>query len=170
MKKKRTRTKKRGKSSGRYSFEFRLQVVRMYLEEQYPVPLICSGTGVGRSTISAWVKKYRTLGEDGLRPKTSTLKRKSRINTAVKRKIVDVKKTHPEYGSRRISDILKRFFIIKTSPSTVHKTCLKKISQRRNAPSRRETHQNPDSSNVQPLTSCGNRISVPSGWPVRTPI
>jgi len=138
MIKKRTRTKKRGKSPGPYTFEFRLQVVRMYLEEQYPVPLICSETGVGRSTISAWVKKYRSFGEDGLRPKASVSKRKSRINKAVKSKIVDLKKTHPEYGSRRISDILKRFFFIKTSPSTVHKTLSEKnlVEKKRSKPKR----------------------------------
>jgi hypothetical protein len=35
---------------------------------------------------------------------------------------VAVKAAHPEYGPRRISDILKRFFFMRTSPATVHKT------------------------------------------------
>ncbi len=33
-----------------------------------------------------------------------------------------MKAAHPEYGPRRISDILKRFFFMRTSPATVHKT------------------------------------------------
>ena len=36
---------------GPYPFELRLRVVRMYLEEEYPVSMICRETGVGRSTI-----------------------------------------------------------------------------------------------------------------------
>ena len=44
---------KGGQGPSRYSFEFRLRVARMYLEEQYPVPLIFYETGVGKSTISA---------------------------------------------------------------------------------------------------------------------
>ena len=48
-----TRRKKgRGKTKpGPYPFELRLRVVRMYLEEEYPVSMICQETGVGRSTI-----------------------------------------------------------------------------------------------------------------------
>lgn len=122
MVQKRKIKKKRGQSSKRFSFEFRLQVVRMYLEEQYPVSHICSETGVGKSTISTWVRKYRSFGEDGLRPKAPESRRKSPVNKEIETQIVDLKKVHPEYGSRRIADILKRFFFIKTSPSTVHKT------------------------------------------------
>ena len=33
-----------------------------------------------------------------------------------------MKAAHPEYGPRRITDVLKRFFLMRTSPSTVHKT------------------------------------------------
>ena len=33
-----------------------------------------------------------------------------------------MKGEHPEYGPRRISDVLKRFFFMRTSPATVHKT------------------------------------------------
>ena len=39
-----------------------------------------------------------------------------------KKTIVEIKKANPEYGIRRISDVLKRFFPIKTSPKTIGKT------------------------------------------------
>ena len=138
MVQKRKIKKNRGQSPSRYSFEFRLRVVRMYLEEQYPVPLICSETGVGKSTISAWVRKYRSFGEDGLRSRSPVPRKKSSVNKAVTTQIVDLKEAHPEYGSRRISDILKRFFFIKTSPSTVHKTLSDKnlIEKKRPKPKR----------------------------------
>lgn len=37
-------------------------------------------------------------------------------------KTVELKKAHPEHGPRRISDVLKRFFLIKTSTNSVQKT------------------------------------------------
>ena len=136
-----TRRKKgRGKTKpGPYPFELRLRVVRMYLEEEYPVSMICQETGVGRSTISTWVKKYRLHGEEGLKPKQPFPPRQStRINKTVAKKIVDLKKENPSYGSRRISDILKRFFFIKTSPTTVHKTLVEKelVEKKRTKPKR----------------------------------
>ena len=40
----------------------------------------------------------------------------------VQQRIVEVKARHPEYGPRRITDFLKRFFLMRTSPATAHKT------------------------------------------------
>ena len=48
MAKRRHKTGRGQNQSGPYSFELRLRVVRMYLEEEYPVPLICKEAGVGR--------------------------------------------------------------------------------------------------------------------------
>ena len=139
-----TRRKKgRGKRKpGPYPFELRLRVVRMYLEEEYPVSMICQEAGVGRSTISTWVKKYRLQGEEGLKSSLPFPPRQSsRINKAVEKKIVDLKKQNPAYGPRRIADTLKRFFFIKTSPTTVQKTLVekelvekKRVKPRRNPP------------------------------------
>jgi transposase InsO family protein len=39
----------------------------------------------------------------------------------VKGRILVMKKKNPEYGPRRIADVLKRFFLVPTSPSGVHK-------------------------------------------------
>lgn len=133
--------RKRGRNKNRpgpYAFELRLRVVRMYLEEEYPIAMICQETGVGRSTISTWVRKYRLQGEEGLRSKQPYPRKSKRINKAVAEKIVDLKKENPGYGSRRIADILKRFFFIKASPTTVHKTLAAKelIEKKRTKPQR----------------------------------
>jgi transposase InsO family protein len=119
---KKRKRKRSTNQPGPYSFEFRLKVVRMYLEEAYPIPLICEETGVGRSTISNWVRKYRQEGEDGLRAKPRSPLAKSPAQKAVAEKIIGLKQQNPTYGPRRIADILKRFFLIRTSPTTVHKT------------------------------------------------
>jgi transposase InsO family protein len=94
----------------------------MYLEEKFPVQLICEETGVGRSTVGTWVRKYRQLGEEGLRNKPRPLPHKSRVDKVVKDKIIEMKKSNPVFGVRRISDFLKRFFLLQASPATVHKT------------------------------------------------
>jgi transposase-like protein len=112
QKKKKRKRKSPHSSTGSYSFEFRRRVVRMYLEEKFPVQLICEETGVGRSTVGTWVRKYRQLGEEGLRNKPRPLPQKSRVDKVVKDKIIEVKKSNPVFGVRRISDFLKRFFLL----------------------------------------------------------
>ena len=122
MPQKKVKRKSSKKFSGTYPFEFRLRVVRMYLEEKYPTQLICEETGVGRSTVTTWAKKYQQYGEDGLRPKYKSSSNPSRIQKGIKEKIIEVKEENPVFGVRRISDILKRFFLLKASPTTVNKT------------------------------------------------
>ncbi len=122
QKKKKAKRKPSGKSPGPYTFEFRLRVVRMRLEEEYSPKLISETTGVGCSTINAWVRKYKQFGEEGLKPKPRKASRPSRADSAVKEKIIEMKKANPVFGVRRISDFLKRFFLLKASPTTVHKT------------------------------------------------
>ena len=41
---------------------------------------------------------------------------------AIKDRIVGVKTSHPEYGPRRIAAVLKRFFLVSASATSVHKT------------------------------------------------
>jgi transposase InsO family protein len=139
--KKKGKGKTSKKSSGPYPFEFRLRVVRMYLEEKYPPRLISEVTGVGRSTVNNWVRRYRQYGEDGLRKKLIPSSRSPRLEPAVKNKIIEVKKSNPVFGVRRISDFLKRFFLLKASPATVHKELVeadlvdkKRPKQKKNPP------------------------------------
>ncbi|MCB2181221.1 MAG: IS481 family transposase [Desulfobulbaceae bacterium] len=122
QKRKKTKRKPSEKSPGSYSFEFRLRVVRMRLEEKYSPKLISETTGVGRSTINAWVRRYQQFGEEGLKSKPRSGPGPSRVDKVVKDKIIEMKKSNPVFGVRRISDFLKRFFLLKASPATVHKT------------------------------------------------
>lgn len=167
--KKKGKSKTSKKSSGPYPFEFRLRVVRMYLEEKYPPRLISEVTGVGRSTVNNWVRRYRQYGEDGLREKLIPSSRSPRLEPAVKNKIIEVKKSNPVFGVRRISDFLKCFFLLKASPATVHKELIeaalvdkKRPKQQKNPPSRVFL-------NVPSRTSSGRVISAHSAWPGRTP-
>jgi transposase InsO family protein len=115
----------------------------MYLEEQYPRNLICEETGIGISTLGAWVKRYRQYGEDGLRNKPRSLSQKPRIDKAVKEKIIEVKRSNPVFGVRRISDFLKRFFLLQASPGTVRKTLAEADLVEKRPAKRKKNHTKP---------------------------
>lgn len=104
-----------------FPVEFRLRIVKLQLEEGYSHKLIAEQFGISTHSIQRWVKAYRLHGAAGLEPQRP-VSRKSRVAEEVRQQAVEVKREHPEYGPRRISDVLKRFFFMRTSPSTVHKT------------------------------------------------
>ena len=112
---------KRGRSAAPYPFELRLKVVKLYLEDGYPAPLIAEQFGISDYSVYKWCKRYRQHGEQGLLNKVQKPSG-SKLPAAVTQSIVDLKKEHPGYGIRRITDTLKRFFLVRTSPSTVQRT------------------------------------------------
>ena len=124
-KKKRSTGAKRGSRTWAYPVEFRLRVVQLSLEEEYSTSHLSEQFGISRSAIRRWVRLYRQHGAEGLQ-----IKRRSggdtKVALQVRQRMVAMKKAHPEYGPRRIADVLKRFFLIPTSPSTVHKTLSEK--------------------------------------------
>jgi transposase len=97
-------------------FEFRLKVVKLYLEDCYPATLNAEQFCSSKLTVGRWSRSYRAEGEQGLLAK----ERKPagpKLSPAVTNKIVALKKENPGYGIRRITDTLKRYFLIRTSPS-----------------------------------------------------
>ena len=128
MTRKKKRRSARGKKGSRvwaYPTEFRLKVVRLFLEEEYSASLLAEQFGISRSAICRWIKLYRQRGIEGLEVKPRA-GGNTRLVPEVQQRMVAVKKAHPEYGPRRIADVLKRFFLIRTSQSTVHKTLSEK--------------------------------------------
>jgi transposase InsO family protein len=113
-----------GKAKARtrpYPYEFRIKMVRLYLEEGYSTTVLREQFGVSSHSVNRWAKAYREQGTEGLVVKLGT-KTKPRMTEEVKGRILGVKKKHPEYGPRRIADVLKRFFLVSASPTSVHKT------------------------------------------------
>ena len=119
--KKRRATNPTGKTAPPYPAQFKLRPVRLHLEEGYKATLLAQEFKVSEYSIYRWAREYRQHGESGLAPRIRKPS-KSRQAEGVTRKIIDLKKADPAQGSRRISDILKRFFLIQASPSSVHKT------------------------------------------------
>jgi transposase-like protein len=52
-----------------YPYEFRLQIVRLYLEEGYNTSVLREQFGVSNHSVQRWVKAYRQQGAEGLVPK-----------------------------------------------------------------------------------------------------
>lgn len=111
---------KRGQSV-RYRHAFKVQAVKLYLEGRATAGVICRETGVSHSGFSNWVKAYRERGEAGLGPRERGGRGKQ-LAPAVREKIVELKKSDPRSGVKRISQILRRVFLLPGSAETVRKT------------------------------------------------
>jgi transposase InsO family protein len=125
-----TRTKRRGRTLA-YPVEFRLRIVKLFLEEGYSSRLLVEQFGISTHSIQRWTKAFRLKGAEGLVPKCS-VSGKRRVADEVRQQAVAVKADHPEYGPRRITDVLKRFFLMRTSASTIHKTLAERGLVRKN--------------------------------------
>jgi transposase InsO family protein len=112
--------KKFPERSRRYGSDFKLQIVKKYIEGSIPVSIIRQECGVGIGSVRRWVRAYRRDGEAGL-SMTYTGNGRS-LPTPVKQKIVEIKEANPPFGIKRISQLLKRMFFLSASPETVRKT------------------------------------------------
>jgi transposase InsO family protein len=106
--------------TNRYSAEFKLKVVKKYLEESIPASVIHQECGISSETVGRWARVYRRLGEAGL-SRIYAGKGHS-LPSPVKDKIVELKEANPLFGIKRISQVLKRAFFLSASPETVRKT------------------------------------------------
>ncbi|MGD8543398.1 MAG: IS481 family transposase [Desulfobacteraceae bacterium] len=128
MTKKKTKNAGSTRKGGRtwaYPVEFRLRIVKLFLEEGYSAALISAEFGISKHSILRWVSAYRQGGVEGLTPKPRPGGRPS-VTPEIRERAIAVKQAHPEYGPRRIAEVLKRFFLIPTSQATVHKTLSEK--------------------------------------------
>ncbi len=79
--------------------EVRRKAVQCCLEEGFPVEQVVREMGVGRSTLSKWVRVYRAQGEAGLQSQpTRRGGQRPQVAPAVKTPVVDLKRRHPDLG------------------------------------------------------------------------
>jgi transposase InsO family protein len=127
---------------GRYSLEVRRRAVRLHVEEGIPFRVIAEEVGVSHDSIREWVKRYRQLGEAGLRPRPGgSPKGRAQLPPAVHAAIVKVKEENPTFGVRRIAHWLHRTLFLPGSPETVRQT-LKRHAVPASKP-RRKPKRNP---------------------------
>ncbi len=120
-KKLRKKRKSLARSVPPFSHEFRVKIARLREEDGYPAKLIAAQFNISEYSVYRWGKQYRLYGQQGLVNKPRG-KSGSRVPAAVRQNIIDLKTENPSRGARRISDILKRFFMIGASASTVQRT------------------------------------------------
>jgi transposase InsO family protein len=95
----------------------------LYLEEGFPPELVAREMGVGKSTLSKWVKLYRDHGEAGLKSQEAGPSRqRPKVAAAVKTKVVELKRRHPDLGIKKISQFLRRVLFLPVSRETVRRT------------------------------------------------
>lgn len=92
----------------------------MRVEENLPMKLVCSESGLHQTTLCRWVRLYRKYGESGLAP--SPGKPRSEVHPAIAEKIVAIKREHPGFGIRRIVAALRRWFFLPASAAAVGAT------------------------------------------------
>jgi transposase-like protein len=91
----------------------------LYLEEGLSPDLIAREMGVGRSILPKWVKLHRDHGEAGLKSKEAgSSRQRPKVAAAVKTKVVELKRRHPDLGIQRISQFLRRVLFLTVSRST----------------------------------------------------
>jgi len=106
-----------------HPFEVRHKAVQLYLEEGFSPELIAREMGVGKSTLSKWVRVYRDQGEAGLQSKSARQNRpRPKVAPAVKTKVIELKRRHPEIGIKKISQFLRRMLFLPVSQETVRRT------------------------------------------------
>ena len=104
-----------------YPFEFRLKVGRAIVEDRQAPEEVCKALGVGSTTVDKWLKKFSVGGVEALIPGKRGPKAKPRKTDAKRAAVVTAKKAAPEFGTRRISDELRRFEGLAVSEAMVRR-------------------------------------------------
>jgi transposase InsO family protein len=115
----------------RWPLDIRLAVARAVVEGQASGYEAARRFSVPYTTLSEWVRWYRAGGVEGLKPQP----RPQRKRDARREASVTVKREQPQAGGRRIRDVMKRFFGIGTSETTVRRVLQAEgITQKREPP------------------------------------
>ena len=86
-----------------FSVEFRLRIVKLFLEEGFSARLLVEQFGISTHSVQRWVRAYRLHGEAGLEPKVPA-GRISRVAEEVRQQAVAVKAYHPERPLHNLLD------------------------------------------------------------------
>lgn len=119
MTKKKSKGKKPARGAGAvggrgrsYPFELRVQVVKATREGNAGRDAVARAFRIGSSTVANWLRLYDDGGYDALRPspRPPPPRRADTIARTTRRDAVIATRTaNPEWGTRRIRDVLERF-------------------------------------------------------------
>lgn len=110
---------------------------KMVIDQGLPATQVGQKLGIPTTTVSEWGRKYRDGGMQALEPKARGGAGIRRRGTSAARRdaVVAVKRAQPQSGSRRIRDVVKRFFGIGASETTVRRVLKQEgLARKREAP------------------------------------
>jgi transposase InsO family protein len=107
-----------GNKMRRFTAAEKLKAVRLHLQEGFTIALVCQEMGISKSSLGNWLQAYRLGGEAGLQPGVPD-PRQDRLPAPITDKIIELKREHPTFGIKRISQLLRRWFFLPASPETV---------------------------------------------------
>jgi transposase InsO family protein len=92
-----------------YPFELRWRIVREVVETGASMTELSRIFGVSAHTIAGWIRAFREGGLDALRtPRTAPPATRSRRKDGRSQAVTAARREHPEWGTRRIRDELRR--------------------------------------------------------------
>jgi transposase InsO family protein len=101
-----------------------MSAVEAVLEHGLPVADVSESFGPSQAAIKSWIAKYEEGGAAALVPKKrgrGGTRKPSRAAQHKKQAVLEVKGEHPEYGTRRIRDVLARFETLGVSETQVRR-------------------------------------------------
>jgi transposase InsO family protein len=105
---------------GGYPVEFKLKLMHE-LERGTSVADAARAFGVGGKTAYNWLREYELGGAKALEPKMPGRPGRPPADDARRRAVTAMRREHPEYGTRRIQGLLRRFEGLGVSESTVRR-------------------------------------------------
>ena len=114
--------RKVGQAVRRFTPEERRQAVEAFQGAGLTQADFCRTWGITPITLRSWLDRYASHGPKGLEDKQRGPAAGSRVPESVRAAIVTTKREHPEFGMRRVRDMLFRFLGIKISANTIGKT------------------------------------------------
>src|SRR6266436_7185906 len=104
-----------------HSLEMKLQVPQQ-LKAGAAVSDVCRALGLAVTTVALWRRAYAQGGYEALFPKVpGPVKREGAASDPRREAVLALKKANPEYGTRRIRDLLKRFEALPISEAEVRR-------------------------------------------------
>ena len=109
--------------ANRFSPEERRAAVEAYLKSGRKRRDFAKLWGCSPSSLDKWLRRYRDEGPKGLETRSPEHKpgrpHPTRLPDAVRERIVELAREHPDFGSMRVADELARFDGVRVSPSGV---------------------------------------------------
>jgi transposase InsO family protein len=104
-----------------YPLEMRERAVREVVDHGASYADVGRLLGVGRTTVKNWVERYQAEGDQGLERRPAGAPSRPKKTGPLEEAVTTIRREHPEYGTRRIRDILERFAGLGLSEGTIRR-------------------------------------------------